>query len=432
MSEENRHAPSANGSSEDTIHVPFDTVPETQTDADQANTPRNLDGAEKQTSSGHDSPDLDRPQQQSNGGVDEEKQLPEEEADKQYEVKWDGDDDPMNPRSMRFARKWLVVLLLSASSLCVTCASSMYTMTYDQLETDFHISREVATLGLSIFVCGLGLGPMVLAPLSEFYGRRPIYIVAFGMYLVWLIPCAVANNIATMLVARFFDGFAGSAFLSVAGGTVGDLFNKQDLSFPMLVYTASPFLGPAIGPIIAGFINQYTLWRWSFYVLIIWAGVQWMGIVFLVPETYHPVLLKRKARKLRKDTDNPAWYAPAEKMDKSIIRTVLWSCIRPFQLLTREPMCALLCLESSVLLGILYLFFGAFPLIFQGHHGFSLSETGLTFIGILVGMLIGISCDPLWRRNYNRLVRNNGGKSEPEFRLPPTIAYATASQMSTK
>jgi len=108
------------------------------------------------------------------------------------------------------------------------------------MEHTFHISREVATLGLTMFVCGLGLGPMFLSPLSEFYGRRIIYLGAFGMYFVWLIPCAVAQNIQTMLVVRFLDGLAGSAFLSVAGGTVGDMFPREKLSAPMMVYTASP------------------------------------------------------------------------------------------------------------------------------------------------------------------------------------------------
>lgn len=107
-----------------------------------------------------------------------------------------------------------------------------YTSTYNQLEKEFHVSREVAVLGLTTFVCGLGLGPMFLSPLSEFYGRRIIYLCAFGMYFIWLIPCAVANNIATMLVVRFFDGLAGSAFLSVAGGTVGDMFYRNQLSAP--------------------------------------------------------------------------------------------------------------------------------------------------------------------------------------------------------
>lgn len=176
--------------------------------------------------------------------------------EKQFEVRWDGDDDPMDPRCMSRTRKWIIVIIVSAGSTCVTCTSSMYTSTYEQITTEFHISRVVATLGLSLFVMGLGLGPMVLGPLSEFYGRRPIYLVSFANFLIWLIPCAVAKNIGTELVARFIDGVAGSAFLSVAGGTVGDMFNRNELQAPMMIFTASPFIGPPIGPLLAGFINQ--------------------------------------------------------------------------------------------------------------------------------------------------------------------------------
>lgn len=180
----------------------------------------------------------------------------------EFEVTFDGEQDPFNPKNRPTLRKWLIVIIVASSSLCVTFASALYTSTYRQLEKDFHVSQEVATLGLTTFVCGLGLGPMFLSPLSEFYGRRNIYLCAFGMYFIWLIPCAVANNIATMLVVRFFDGLAGSAFLSVAGGTVGDMFYKHQLSAPMMIYTASPFAGPELGPVVGGFINQYTNWRW--------------------------------------------------------------------------------------------------------------------------------------------------------------------------
>jgi len=92
---------------------------------------------------------------------------------------------------------------------------------------------------------------------------------------------------------------------------------------------------PEVGPLIGGFINQYTKWRWTFYVLLIWAGVQLGLIVFLVPETYHPVLLRQRARQLRKETGNDAWHAPIEKLTRSLPQTLLWSCIRPFQLLGR-------------------------------------------------------------------------------------------------
>ena len=158
--------------------------------------------------------------------------------------------------------------------------------------------------------------------------------------------------------------------MSVAGGTVGDMFSRDQLSAPMMVYTASPFVGPEVGPVIGGFINQFYEWRWSFWVLVIvslpnfrdrqthvtnsvlkWSGVLWLLIFFFVPETYAPVLLRRKAIKLRKETGDDRWKAPIEIMDRSLTKTVMWSCIRPFQLLVFEILTLQLCLLSAILLG---------------------------------------------------------------------------------
>jgi multidrug resistance protein len=258
---------------------------------------------------------------------------------KAFEVQWSGPNDPMNPKSDAWApmwRKWSIVILGSGSAMCVTFASALYTSAYGGMEEEFAVSRLAVTVGLSTFVCGLGLGPMFLGPLSEFYGRRPVYLCAFGLYFVWLIPCALADNLATMLVARFLDGLAGSAFLSVAGGTVGDTFPKDKLSMPMCVYSAAPFCGPLLGPVVGGFIASYKSWRWCFYVLMMWAGVNWLLLYFFVPETYAPVLLRRKARKLRKETGDERHKAPIEMMNKSVAKTVVMSCTRPFQLLVLE------------------------------------------------------------------------------------------------
>lgn len=103
-------------------------------------------------------------------------------------------------------------------------------------------------------------------------------------------------------------------------------------------------------------------------------------------------------------------------------------CCR-FRLTTEQ--CFNLCLLSAILLGIIYLFFGAFPLVFGGNHKFQLWQVGLTFLGIFVGMTIGIiSNTVLWAVQYKKLVKKEEektgikGASEPEFRLPPTIAGA--------
>ena len=151
-------------------------------------------------------------------------------------------------------------------------------------------------------------------------------------------------------------------------------------------------------------------------------------IVSIIPETYHPVLLRRKAMKLRSDTGDERWKAPIERSERSIAQTLIKSVYRPFLLLTLEPMCLNLCIFSALLLGILYLWFGAFALVFRDNHGFSLWQVGLTFLGLFVGIAIGISTDPLWHRNYIRLVKNRerdgseNGNADPEFRLPPAIA----------
>lgn len=93
-------------------------------------------------------------------------------------------------------------------------------------------------------------------------------------HVVWQVPTAVAQNIATILVSRFLTGFSGSAFLSVAGGSITDMWVKEQVSWPMVIYTMGPFLGPTIGPVVGGFINQHTSWRWTFYVLLLWGGAE--------------------------------------------------------------------------------------------------------------------------------------------------------------
>jgi hypothetical protein len=93
-------------------------------------------------------------------------------------------------------------------------------------------------------------------------------------------------------------------------------------------------------------------------------------------------------------------------------------------------MCLSLCIYSALILGILYLFFGAFPLVFSTNHGFNLWQTGLTFLGLAIGMVAGVLTNPLWRRNYLRLITNANKnlkegdvqpKPDPELRLPPAI-----------
>jgi multidrug resistance protein len=286
----------------------------------------------------------------------------------------------------------------------------MYTTTYPQLIDEFHTTNLIATLGLSTFVLGIGTGPLLTGPLSEHYGRRPIYLISWTFFIIWDVPPVVARNIETVILARFFQGFAGGTFLSVAGGTVGDLFSPEEIQAPMVLVSSAPFIGPTLGPVIGGFINHYAYWKWTYYFLIIWSVVLWVLLWFFAPET-----------RTRKRQSSSAAGRPQQASRRSL-SLALRVLIRPFQLIVFEPMCLCLDLYSAILLGTLYLFFGAFPLVFETNHGMNLWQAGLTFLGIIVGMFLAAASNPVWAMIRKRLVSENNGISEPEYRLPPALS----------
>ncbi|KAI0939121.1 hypothetical protein AcV5_000624 [Taiwanofungus camphoratus] len=331
-----------------------------------------------------------------------------------YLVQLEPDDDPKHFSTLR---KWVIVLVISSAALCATFASSVATFTEAGLAEDLHTVHEVTILSISLFVLGLGIGPLLVGPLSEVYGRNNIYRVSYFLFWVFTWPVAFPPNIEVFLVFRFITGFCGSAFLSVAGGSVSDLFVNAQVASPMAVYTMSPFLGPVVGPLIGGFINQNTNWRWTYRVLLIWQFCELLLLLLLVPETYEPVILKRKAARLRKETGNEKYYAPLDRRETSIARAILFSCYTPFELLIFDRMALFLDTWNALLLGILYLAFQAFPIIFEDLHGFNYQTTGLSFLGIGVGMIAALATQPLWNKFNRKQAEKYDGHPPPETRL---------------
>ncbi|KAJ8593269.1 MFS general substrate transporter [Rhizopogon salebrosus TDB-379] len=322
-----------------------------------------------------------------------------------------------NPQNMSLFRRWLAVLVISSAALCVTCASSIAAFTEQGVAQTFHVSREVTVLGISLFVTGLGAGPLLVGPLSEVYGRNIVYRISYALFFIFTFPVAFAPNAAVFLIFRLITGFCGSAFLSVAGGSVSDMFPNSTIANPMAVYTMSPFIGPVVGPLISGFINQNLYWEWTYRVQLCWISAEFLMLVMFVPETYVPVVLKKKARRLRKSTGDPKFYAPLDRQEGSLTSAILVSCYKPFQLLLFDRMALLLDSWNALILGILYLAFQAFPIIFEGVHRFNMQMTGLTFIGIGLGMFSAISTQPYWNRLFARESAKYNGDPPPETRL---------------
>jgi MFS family permease len=116
------------------------------------------------------------------------------------------------------------------------------------LATEFHItSSTITSLTVSIYLAGLAVGPMVIAPLSELYGRLVIYHTCNIIFIGFIIACALGTNTAMFLVFRFFAGCASSGPATVGGGTVADVIPPAQRGKMMSLLFVGPLLGPVSG-----------------------------------------------------------------------------------------------------------------------------------------------------------------------------------------
>ncbi|PWN33775.1 MFS general substrate transporter [Meira miltonrushii] len=340
------------------------------------------------------------------------------------EVTFQDAHDRENPANWSERKKATVLIITSLGSTVVTCSSSVMSSASESLQRQFHISREVTVLTISLFVIGIAVGPVLLGPLSEFYGRRPIYLISFAAFFLLQFPVAFANNLPVLLIFRFLVGAAGSAFLANVGGSISDMYSPIDAYIPMALFSSSTFLGPVLGPIIGGFVQEFSSrWQWMLYALIIWSFIQLLALFFFTPETLASVILAKRAKKLRKETGNQQLYTQHERKLASMtpLNALLQNVKRVFVLLALEPLLVLLCIWTAILLGIIYCFFVFFPVVYA-RHGFSEYQIGLAFLGLGVSNVIALLTTPFWKSRLVKHSKSRGTPPTPEDRLEPAMA----------
>ncbi|KAJ7171197.1 major facilitator superfamily domain-containing protein [Mycena filopes] len=336
------------------------------------------------------------------------------------EVTWDGPDDQNNPQNWSVRRKWAVTMVCIIMTVNVTFASSAPTSATLAIIEAFDISKEVSDLVTSTFLLGYVFGPVIWGPGSELIGRRPIFLFAMSMYTILHLGQALAKNIETLLITRFLAGVFGVAPLVSGGGLIADIWAVESRGLATSMFAASVFLGPVMGPIVAGFIVDSTLsWRWVFWVMMIFAGACTAVTIVALPETYAPVLLLNKVKAMRKaDPEGTQhMFAAHEKEDWSPHGVVNRTLYRPFQMLAGEPILVLVTLYLSVIYGVMYCLFEAFPIIFIEKRGFTIAQNGLIFIGIGIGTTLGAILNVHLSRHYPELIKTWRGAPPPEERL---------------
>lgn len=164
--------------------------------------------------------------------------------DPAYEVDF-AEGDPEDPKNWPRWYRYSIVALMSYSTTTVVLYSTSYASTIPGLQKDFDYPEEtIPVLGITTYLLGLALGSVILAPLSEMYGRRPIYLIAQFMFTILILPCALAQDMSTILITRFFGAIAGAAMIGNAPGTLNDIVHEEYRALTMSVWSCGPMLGP--------------------------------------------------------------------------------------------------------------------------------------------------------------------------------------------
>ncbi|KAK6957915.1 hypothetical protein Daesc_000705 [Daldinia eschscholtzii] len=336
-------------------------------------------------------------------------------------VDWDGPDDPENPLNWSDKKKWLNIAILSIMTLVTPLGSSMFAPGIPGIMVEFHeTSTTIATFLVSVYILGFAFGPLLIAPMSEIFGRRPLYVYGNVLFVIFSVGAALSTSIGMLMAFRLLMGLAGSVPITIGSGSIADLMPIEKRGRAMSAWALGPLLGPCVGPIAGGYLIEAAGWRWVYWLIVILGGAFIPLSFFFLRETFGPVLLSNKVKRLRKETGNQnlrsklsGRLTPKDQFKLAIVR--------PMKLLLLTPIVTLMSLYVAITYGILYLLITTFSFVYTENYGFGEGDSGLTYLPAGIGMMIGVVgfgqlTDYMVRKN-----KEKGLAHKPEIRISPML-----------
>ncbi|KAF3765376.1 MFS general substrate transporter [Cryphonectria parasitica EP155] len=286
------------------------------------------------------------------------------------------------------------------------------------LQKVFHVPNGSQTiLPATMYLIGFVLGPLVFAPLSEQYGRRPVLVWTLCLYIIFTMACALAPNWAALLVFRVLSGIFASPPMSVTGGSIADVDeDKVARGRANVIWSTATLVGPLAGPVISGYTYQYS-WTWGFWAAMMLSGICLVAVL-LQPETLATKILRDRAAKLNKEKGSDRYIAPADQERLSLLVTLKITTTRPIHLMFTEMLVSLTCLYMAFVYSVFYMLLEIFPDIFEGIYGFTAGESGLAFVIMFAGSVVTVAVSLLYDRYAQGIVRKHPHKQAEYLRLP--------------
>ena len=330
-----------------------------------------------------------------------------------------------NPQNWSLRKKFFVTFEICLLTFGIYIGSAIYSAGIQDIMQIYNVSQVAATLGLSLFVAGYGLGPMLWSPMSEIpqVGRNPVYILTLVVFVAFQVPTALPKNFGMLLAFRFLTGFFGSPVLATGGATLGDMYAPKKRAYAISIWGMAAILGPTMGPLVGGFAVENETWRWAIWELMWLSGFALLVVFFFLPETSSANILFRKTRRLRNLTGNKELICEPELQGESMTgkEIAMMVLVRPITLNFVEPMVFLLNLYIGLIYALLYCWFESFPIVFVEMYGFSLGTEGLAYLGIFVGAILTIPCYFAYLYYIQEPKFDEHGNIQPEKRLPPAF-----------
>ncbi|KAL6908298.1 major facilitator superfamily domain-containing protein [Trichoderma evansii] len=350
-------------------------------------------------------------------------------------VDWYTTDDQDNPQNWSKQRKLFTTTQLYLYTLSVYMGSAIITPSEPKIITIFGVSPELASMSLSMYVLGYGVGPLLFSPLSEIpiIGRNPPYILTYFAFILISIGTAVVNNFPGLIVLRFLQGFFGSPCLATSGASFGDMLNLIALPYALAGWGTFATAGPAIGPLVSGFSVAAENWHWSLWEIVWTSAPIFVLMFFFLPETSSATILLQRAKRLRRLTGRSDLRSQSE-MDQhklTVHEVIVQNLWRPFEINILDPSVLFTSLYTGLMYGIFYSFFEVFPFVYttglpglaSPTHGYGMNEgeLGLIFISISVGVVLSLICYATYLRYVFEPSVLKHGFGEPERRLIPGL-----------
>ncbi|TKA69079.1 hypothetical protein B0A55_08140 [Friedmanniomyces simplex] len=308
-------------------------------------------------------------------------------------LEWDSPSDPGNPYNWPVARKRLVTGIALLSTLLVPINGTSITVAAKEINLQFGVSDATfphSYWPVASWSVGGALFVIVFLPLMEDVGIRIGFMISYVFFFLMIIPQALANNFATLIITRFFSGGCVALLANTIASVIPDIWaDDRARSIPVGLYIVTYEAGNTLGPpMFAGVMQYIGNWRWIFYIQLIMYGALAPLFFLLLKETRGNVILRRRAKQLRKSTGKSV-YTAAELNQAPLYTRLLKSTTRPAYLLFTEPVLLASTLWSAFSFGTVFLFTQSTAQVFTSLYGWEEYSIGYVQGAVVIGEIIG-------------------------------------------